>query len=67
MITAVDCGVRDHPIQNMKAIGYNIIACVPQAIGDCWWFTVEDFIYPLPKYLSKMSYDFDYWHGDSNG
>ena len=67
MITAYSLGIQDHPIQQMKNLGYKIIAGVPQTIGDCWWFTVQDVIYPLPKYLSKMQYDFDYWHGDGNG
>jgi hypothetical protein len=65
MMTAnFNCGVYQHPQKQMMDLGYNIIAAVAQSIGDQWWFTVEDYIEPLPEYLSKMEYDFDYWHGD---
>ena len=57
------CGIHEHPQKQMKNLGYNVIGSVPQSIADCWWFTVEEFIKPLPPYLSKMSYNFDYWHG----
>ena len=57
------CGVNEHPQKQMKNLGYKVIGSVPQSIADCWWFTVEEFIEPLPPYLKKMSYNFDYWHG----
>ena len=57
-------GVHGHPQKVMKELGYKVIACVPQSIAEQWWFTVEEFIEPLPCYLSKMKYDFNYWHED---
>ena len=57
------CGVNEHPQKQMKNLGYKVIGSVPQSIADCWCFTVEEFIEPLPPYLKKMSYNFDYWHG----
>lgn len=51
-----------HPVKQMNNLGYTIIACVPQPIADQWWFTVEEFIEPLPPYLEKMEYDFEHWH-----
>ncbi len=51
-----------HPQSQMNALGYKVIGAIPQSIADCWWFTVEEFIEPLPKYLSKMEYDFERWH-----
>lgn len=62
---ADDCGVTEHPLTQMRELGYKIIASVPQSIYDSWWFTVEEFIEPLPPYLTKMSYDFEYWHGNN--
>ena len=59
----VDCGVHEHPQIQMKKLGYKVIGSVPQSVFDSWWFTVEDFIEPLPPYLSKMKYNYDYWHG----
>ncbi len=62
---AFDCGVSGHPQIKMKELGYKVIASVPQSIYESWWFTVEDFIEPLPPYLTKMKYDFDYWHEEN--
>jgi len=59
--TANDEGIYEHPQKVMKQLGYNLIQSVPQSIGDCWWFTVEELIEPLPLYLSIMQYDFEYW------
>ena len=64
IITAsLDCGINEHPQLQMKKLGYNVIGGVPQSLGDCWWFTVEEFIEPFPPYLRKMNYNYDYWHG----
>ena len=60
---SLDCGIDTHPQLQMKKLGYNVIDCLPKTSSDCWWFTVEDFIEPLPPYLSKMNYNYDYWHG----
>lgn len=62
VITAHYDGIDIHPQEQMKKLGYKVIASVPQSVADCWWFTVEDFIEPLPKYLAKIEYDFEYWH-----
>ena len=35
------CKINEHPIDQMKKMGYKIIAGVPQSLGPCWWFTVE--------------------------
>lgn len=65
LITASINGVNEHPQTQMKNLGYKVLGGVPQSIADCWWFTVEEFIEPLPPYLTKMEngYNFDYWHG----
>lgn len=60
---ASEAGVKGHPQKVMKELGYKVIDCVPQSVSDSWWFTVEEFIEPLPCYLTKMEYNFDYWHG----
>ena len=62
MYRAYDCGVNEHPQVQMKKLGYNVLAAVAQSMGDCWWFTVEDYIEPLPEYLEKFEYDYDKWH-----
>jgi len=57
-------GINEHPQKQMEILGYKVLYAVAQSVYDSWWFTVEDFIEPLPSYLSKMEYDFNYWHGD---
>jgi len=64
MITAFNEGVREHPQKQMEKLGYKVIASIAQSLYDCWGFTVEDYIEPMPKYLKKFEYDFDYWHGE---
>lgn len=64
LIEAYECGINEHPQRQMTKLGYRVIAAVAQSLYDSWWFTVEDFIEPLPPYLTKIEYDFDYWHGD---
>ena len=56
VIGAYECGVKLHPQEQMKKLGYELIDSIPQMIADCWWFTVDRFIEPLPEYLSKMKY-----------
>lgn len=63
LLTASEEGISKHPQLVMKELGYKVIASVPQSIADQWWFTVEYYIEPLPKFLSEMTYNFDYWHG----
>lgn len=57
-------GIHEHPQTQMKKLGYQVIGSVPQSLYDGWWFTVKEFIEPLPEYLCKMNYNFDYWHND---
>jgi len=64
MYKAHDCGIDEHPQVQMKKLGYKVISAVAQSLTDSWWFTVEDFIEPLPPYLKKFQYDYFYWHGD---
>ena len=61
--TAGEMGVRGHANQQMIKLGYNVIAGVPQSMGDCYWYTVEKLIEPLPEYLRVIEYDFEHWHG----
>lgn len=63
--TAYNEGINEHPQIVMKNLGYKLIGSVPQTMGDCWWFTVEKIIKPLPPYLRKTNYDFDYWHNSA--
>lgn len=56
LIGAYECGVKLHPQEQMKLLGYKLIDSIPQSIADCWWFTVDRFIEPLPEYLHKMKY-----------
>lgn len=53
----IDYGVKDHPITNMKNMGYKILQCEPFPIGDCYFFKVEKVIKPLAPYLSIMKKD----------
>ena len=57
----VTYGVKEHPQKHMKDLGFTLIHSVPQSVADCWWFTVEDFDFDLPPYLSPMTYNLDYW------
>lgn len=52
LITAYNCEVKEHPQKVMKELGYDLIKSEPVPIGDCWIFTVEKVIEPLPKYLT---------------
>ena len=66
MITAIEHKINEHPQKQMEKLGYKVIGAVAQSLYDCWWFTVEDFIEPLPPYLKKIKYDYDYWHGSGS-
>lgn len=57
VIGAGDCGVKLHPQEQMWALGYTLIDSVPLCISDCWLFTVDSFIEPLPPYLDKAKYN----------
>lgn len=52
-------GIDEHPLDVMKKLGYKIIHSEPNTFLGSWNFTVENFIEPLPKYLSKTVYDFE--------
>ena len=56
--------VNKNPYVDMRELGFKIIASVPQTIGDQIWFTVENYIDKMPSYISKMEYNYDYWHGE---
>lgn len=62
VIDAFNEGITDLPIKQMLKLGYHLIGSVPQSLGDCWWFTVEEKIEPSPSYLREIHYNFDYWH-----
>lgn len=62
MITANKSGETRHPQIVMRNLGYELIQSVPQTMGDCWWFTVDKLIKPLPVFLEEIQYDFDYWN-----
>lgn len=64
LIKADKCGIHEHSQRQMSKLGYKVIGAVAQSLCDSWWFTVEDFIEPLPPYLKKIEYDYDYWHKD---
>lgn len=64
MRTAFDIGITDHPQKVMREMGYTVLGAVPQSVYEQWWFTVEDFIEPLPEFLSEITYNFDYWHNE---
>lgn len=64
---AGNLGIHEHPQKQMQKLGYKVIDCVPQSLYDCWWFTVESIIEPLPEYLTEISYDFYFWHGKAKG
>lgn len=43
----------------MRKLGYKLIDSVLRSIADGWEFTVDKFIEPLPKYLSKIRYEIE--------
>lgn len=44
--------IKKHPqLQMVEVLGYGVIASIPCPIADCWIFTVEEIIEPLPGYL----------------
>lgn len=55
-------GVKEHPQEDMKNFGCNVIKAEPVPIADCWWFRVENEIESehIPKYLSPMGDDFKF-------
>ena len=48
MYCAYDNGVNEHPQVQMDKLGYKVIGAVAQSLYDSWWFTVEEYIEPLP-------------------
>ncbi len=60
--TAFEAGVSEHPQEQMDKL-FKVIHCVPQSIGECWWFCVEEYnIKQLPPYLTEMRpYNLTYW------
>ena len=54
----LDFGIKKHPQQQMKELGFEVLKSEPVPIGDCWWFRVEDSQIDIPEYLTPMSDDF---------
>lgn len=57
---SVNHGIKVHPQEDMKRLGYEVIKSEPVSIADCWWFRVKNHIEPVPPYLIKMSDDFEF-------
>lgn len=62
--TAENCGEKRNPYEVMKSLGFKIVASVPQTLYNTVWFTVEDYVENPPEFITKMWYNFDYWHND---
>lgn len=60
LIDAYYSGIKEHPQEQMKKLGYEIIKSEPVPIGDCWWFRVKDKIKKTPRYLDLMRDDFKF-------
>ena len=54
LFVAYDCGITEHPQEQMEKLGYKVIKAEPQTLGECWFFWVEDYIEPMPGYLIKV-------------
>ena len=62
-LAADDPTTEFHPQDQMKKM-FKVIHGVPQSIGDCWWFCVEDYDenMKLPCYLKEIPpYNLSYW------
>ena len=64
MIGCWEAGASGHPQQVMKDLGFQVIHAVPQTLGNCWWFTVEDYDFELPPYIKEFSYPLNYWRDE---
>ena len=62
IIEAIYSGIHEYPSEQMKKLGFKVIAAVPQTIYESIWFTVEDYIDDMPSYISKFKYNYEYWH-----
>ena len=60
MIGAYINGVKEHPQEHMKNLGYEVVKSESVSIADCWWFRVEDKIKNTPIYLYEMMDDFKF-------
>lgn len=56
----LEARVKEHPLDNMKNLGYKVIKAEPVMIMDCWWFRVENEIDDIPSYLYPMRDDFKF-------
>jgi len=56
VIQGYECGIFKHPQEQMRLLEYTLFDAVPQMLADCWLFTVDSLIEPLPPYLSKTKY-----------
>ena len=53
-------GIKDHPQEQMKKLGYEVIKSEPVIIADCWWFRVKNKFRIKPSYLRDMGKDFKF-------
>lgn len=61
LVTAdLDFSIKNHPQEQMKKLGFNVIQSEPVPIADCWWFRTENSIKPLPDYITEMSDNFKF-------
>lgn len=56
----LDHGVRQHPQQQMKELGLNVVKSEPCPIADCWFFRVTNDSKNLPGYLTILSENFKF-------
>ncbi len=59
LIGVFKMGIKHHPQEHMRILGYNFTNSEPEPIGDCWFFEVPSIIEPLPKYLEESKYKFE--------
>jgi hypothetical protein len=52
MIGVFQAGIKMHPQEHMKQMGYKLLGSEPIPIGDCWIFDVESIIEPLSEFLT---------------
>ena len=54
-LSAYDAGIRCHAEKQMHNLGIKYYHAIPQSIGDCYWFWIDDDI-ELPDYIYIMEY-----------
>lgn len=61
MTAHIDCGIRKHPLKDMESLRINLIAAVPETIGDCW-ICLTDYQGELPKYIKEIELKVGDWY-----